>query len=324
MAEKLKFGILAAGNIATKMAETLNWMEDADLVAVAARELSRAQAFAEKYHIPKAYGSYEELAADPEIQVIYIASPHSHHYEHAMLCLEHGKHVMCEKTFTVNARQAGAVFEKAAEKKLFIMEMVWTRFLPAIRKAKELIAAGAIGELTQVLCDFGIDRDRVRLQLPELAGGALLDTGIYPLTIASIFLGDDVKRWMTSATLSDKGVDLSHASILEYAGGQRAVLSSCINNWTRGSAFVYGKKGWIELPRFHGCQKLIVTLTDQEPVEYDLPFACNGFEYEVQETIDCIRAGKTVSDVMPPEQTLALLRLMDALRESWGMRFPCE
>lgn len=203
------------------MAYTINHMEDAQCYAVASRDLERAKAFAEKFGIPKAYGSYEELAKDPDVELIYIAVPHSHHYMYMKMCLEHGKPVLCEKAFTANAAQAKEILELSKEKGVFVGEAIWTRYMPSRKIIDDAIAAGKIGEVNFVTANLGYNIQHVRrLTAPELAGGALLDVGIYPLSFIAMILGDEVASITSSCVKTETGVDAQNAVILTYKNGK--------------------------------------------------------------------------------------------------------
>ena len=202
--EKMKMGILGSGGIAHTMANTVKQMADVELYAVGARTLEKAQSFAEEFGMPKAYGSYEELAADPELDLVYVATPHSHHYPHVKLLLEHGKNVLCEKAFTVNADQARELFQMAEEKKLLLTEAIWTRYIPIQKTLNEVIESGAIGKvhsMTANLCYLisGVER----LKKPELAGGALLDVGVYPLNFACMIDRTPVDKVTSDAVMNE-------------------------------------------------------------------------------------------------------------------------
>lgn len=223
----MKIGILGPGNIAEKMAYTINHMKDAQCYAVASRDLERAKAFAEKFDIPKAYGSYEELAKDPDVELIYIAVPHSHHYMYMKMCLEHGKPVLCEKAFTANAAQAKEILELSKEKGVFVGEAIWTRYMPSRKIIDDAIAAGKIGEVNFVTANLGYNIQHVRrLTDPELAGGALLDVGIYPLSFIAMILGDEVASITSSCVKTETGVDAQNAIVLTYKNGKMAIAHS--------------------------------------------------------------------------------------------------
>ncbi len=242
----MKIAVLGAGGVAKDMAATLVLMKDVERYAVAARDYDRAKAFAEQYGFKKAYGSYRELTEDPEVELVYIATPHSHHYEHATLCLEHGKHVLCEKAFTANAGQAEKLIELAESRHLLVAEAIWTRYQPMSALLQEIIQSGEIGEVTSVTASFGVPLFHVqRMTDPELAGGALLDLGVYPITFASIVLGGEVKEAVTAAVLTDRHVDARNSITLIYEGGQMAVLNSNMESFTDSRGVVNGTKGYI-------------------------------------------------------------------------------
>ena len=208
----MKVGILGAGGIARKMANTLAGMERAQGYAVASRNLEKAEAFAKEWNIPKAYGSYEEMLEDEQVDLVYVATPHSHHYEHVKLCLDHGKHVLCEKAFTVNADQAREVLSMAEEKGLLLTEAIWTRYMPSRKMVKDLAESGVIGKVTSLTANLGYSlRGVARMEEPGLAGGALLDLGVYPLNFAAMVFGDQVKSMESTVVKSDKGVDLENS-----------------------------------------------------------------------------------------------------------------
>ena len=220
----MKLGILGAGGIASTMAKTVAGMKDVEAYAVAARDLERARVFAQKYEVKKAYGSYEEMLADDEVELVYIATPHSHHYLHAKMCLEAGKHVLCEKAFTVNAEQAQKLFDLAKEKKLLITEAIWTRYMPSRKMINDIIESGVIGEVTAVTANLSYTVSHVeRIRKPELAGGALLDVGVYPINFASMVLGDKVKDVKATAIFQN-GVDILDSIAMVFGGDRMATL----------------------------------------------------------------------------------------------------
>ncbi len=324
--KQVRFGILSAGNIAGVMASTLSRMRG-ELVpyAIAARDGQRAGAMAEKYGFEKSYGSYEELVQDENVDIVYVASPHSHHYQHVKLCLSHGKNVLCEKAFTANAAQAKELVALAREKGLFLGEAVWTRFMPFVEKVRELLAQGVIGEVQSVQCGFGQTLTHVeRMQEPALAGGALLDLGIYPLTFASLFLGTDVRRVSGTAVLTDKGVDAQNSITVEYAAGKLASLCSCMTGWMPNTGAIGGVKGTILCKDFWMCQEFVVSVRGEEPYTVECPFEISGYEYEVRAAIKAMDEGKLCCDEMPWEESVRLMEVMDGLREKWGVKFPFE
>ena len=321
-----KLGILSAGNIAGVMAETVSRM-DGELVpyAIAARDKDRAEAMAHKNGFLKSYGSYEELVMDPDVDLIYIASPHSHHYEHAKLCLTHGKHVLCEKAFTANTAQAREIIELAKAKNLFLGEAVWTRFMPFVKLFRDLIRQGTIGEVQAVLCGFGQELSHVdRMTNPALAGGALLDLGIYPLTFATLVLGTEIESITGSAVLSGRGVDEQNSFTVNYKGGKMASLSSCMSGWMPNEGIICGEKGHLVLHDFWMCQRITVRVRGEKPRVIDCPFEISGYEYEVRAALNAISEGRLYCEEMPWEETIRLMEVMDSLRASWGVRYPFE
>jgi len=324
--KKLNFSILCAGNIAETMAGTVSKMDEVVPYAIAARNLDRAQNLTEKYGFQKAYGSYEELVGDDNVNLVYIASPHSHHYEHAKLCLMHGKNVLCEKSFTVNAKQAEELFQLAKSRNLFIMEAVWTRFQPFAEKLHEIIDSGMIGEPYALSASFGQNLTHIeRIVSPELAGGALLDLGIYPLNFASMFFGTKIKRIESAVVKSDLGVDAQNSMTLVYEDGKMAILNSCFLCKMKNQGIIYGSRGRVELESFWHPEEIRVFLYDElEPKVFHVPFDITGYEYEVRAAVKAIEQGERECPQMPQEETLRILKIMDQLRAEWGIQYPCE
>jgi predicted dehydrogenase len=326
----IRWGILGCGHIAEKFAVSLAALDEGQLVAGASRTPGKAAAFGEKYGFDRVYESYEALVADPEVDAVYVATTHNFHYENARLCLGAGKAVLCEKPMTVNAAQSKELIELAREKGLFLMEAVWTRFLPAILKMQDLLASGLIGEVTTVHCDFGIAvecDDSHRLRNPDLAGGALLDLGIYPITFAAVVFGRAPDRISGSAILTDQGVDERSFYFLEYGEKQRAILSSSFTEKSPIEAKVYGTKGVLRArPPFLGVTVLEIYKDGaDEPEIHEFPCPDQkSFKYEIAEAMACISDGKIESDIMPHDETLSVMKTMDALRGQWGMTYPGE
>lgn len=324
--EKLNFAILCAGNIAHAMAETVAQMQEVRPYAVAARSLDRAKAMAEEFGFAVSYGSYEELVCDEAVDLVYIASPHPFHEEHIRLCLEHGKHVLCEKPFTVGARQAKELFALAREKNLFLGEAVWTRFLPFAAKVRELLSGGAIGEPCTLTASFGENLRQVeRLVSPQLAGGALLDLGVYPLHFASMFFGTEVEKTESAAVKSKHGVDAQNSMTLVFRDGRMAVLHSSFLCHTNQIGIIYGTEGRIEVePFFHPQSVRLYRNGEDAPQVFEVPFDFTGYEYEVRAAVKAIAQGKRSCAEMPPEETVRILEMMDRFRAAWGVRYPFE
>ena len=322
----MKIGILGAGNIAQNMANTLNAMEDAQFYAVGSRSMEKAEKFAKEYGAEKAYGSYEDLVSDPEVELVYIATPHSHHFEHAKLCIEHGKPVLCEKAFMANAKQAKEIFELAKEKKVFITEAIWTRYLPSRKMIDDVIASGEIGEITFVTANLGYDiKDVERMQRPELAGGALLDVGIYPLTFISMVLGNEIKEVVSTCTKTATGMDEQNAIILKYDNGVMAMAHSGMLAGTEQYGIVYGTKGYLIAENINNVTGIKVYTKDRKLVrEFSVPKQITGFEYQVRTSMKAIREGRLECEEIPHEESVIMMELMDRLRADWGVRYPFE
>lgn len=322
----MKIGILGAGNIAQNMANTLNAMEDAQFYAVGSRSMEKAEKFAKEYGAEKAYGSYEDLVSDPEVELVYIATPHSHHFEHAKLCIEHGKPVLCEKAFMANAKQAKEIFELAKEKKVFITEAIWTRYLPSRKMIDDVIASGEIGEITFVTANLGYDiKDVERMQRPELAGGALLDVGIYPLTFISMVLGNEIKEVVSTCTKTATGMDEQNAIILKYDNGVMAMAHSGMLAGTEQYGIVYGTKGYLIAENINNVTGIKVYTKDRKLVrEFSVPKQITGFEYQVRASMKAIREGRLECEEIPHEESVIMMELMDRLRADWGVRYPFE
>ncbi|MDF2926096.1 MAG: dehydrogenase [Paenibacillaceae bacterium] len=327
MSKVIKWGILAPGAIAHKFVKGLSVAEGAQVRAVGSRTLEKAEAFAGEYGIAKAYGSYEELVSDPDVDIIYVATPHPFHRESVLLCLNAGKAVLCEKPFTINAGEAEELVSRAREAKLFLMEAMWTRFLPAIVKVREWLAQGLIGQVRMVKADFGFQsgwNPKGRLLDPKLGGGALLDAGIYPVSFASMVLGTQPDEIRSLAHLGETGVDEQFSLLFGYPEGRIASLSGAVRTNLINDAWIMGTEGHIHVPSFLFARSASLFVKGQESVEYNPVFAGNGYHYEAEEAMRCLREGRLESPVMPLEETLAIMRTLDSIREQWGLRYEGE
>lgn len=321
-----KIGIIGCGHIARKMAFTLGRMEGVRCYAVASRNLEKAQAFAAEWQFEKSYGSYEALANDPEVDLVYIATPHSFHYEQARMCIERGKAVLCEKAFTANTRQAEELLALAHEKSVFITEAIWTRYLPLSAKVKELLDAGTIGVPRTLSANLSYPiSGKERIVRPELAGGALLDIGIYTLNFAAMAFGADVERTVSACTKTDTGVDAQESITLFYADGRMAVLQSSIYVQSDREGIISGDKGHIIVENINNPSSVRVVGSDYQTVAvYQAPPQITGFEYQVKACIEALEKGWLESPYMPHAETLRIMRQMDALRKEWGVVYPCD
>ncbi len=328
----INWGIIGCGSIAHVFATSLKALDKGTLLAGASRTPGRAQEFAEKHSMERVYSDYESLVADPDIDAVYIATTHNFHYENAKLCLENGKHVLCEKSFTVNAAQAAELIELAAAQGLFMMEAVWTRFLPAIVELQKRLAEGVIGEVKTVTANFCLGftgtvfSNEHRLKNKALAGGALLDLGIYPITFASIVFDKEPSRIQSSAVMTDTGVDESSFYLLDYEDGCRAILSSSMTDTAPNEGIIFGTKGFIKVPLFWGACEFQIHLRDaDEPETVELSYVeGENFKFEIAHAMECIEAKKMESDVLPLSKTLSIMKTMDTLRDQWGLVFPEE
>ena len=323
-----KVGIIGAGWIAAKMAETLrDNPRGCQCYAVASRSLDKAKDFALKWEMPKAYGSYEELVADPDIDLVYVATPHSHHYDHARLCIDHGKPCLVEKAFTANARQAEEVLALAKENGVFITEAIWTRYMPLSMKVREIMESGVIGQpraLTATLCYMMEHKQRILL--PELCGGALLDLGVYCLNFARMYFGTDIVNTVSNCHKDPAmGMDMHECISLSYADGRMANLQSgalCLND---RQGIISGTEGYIRVDNIN-CPELVEVYRNYELVaSYSKPAdMVTGYEYQVFESKRCLEEGLLESPMMPHEETIAIMKQMDTLRKEWGVVYPMD
>ena len=327
MAKNVRWGILGAGGIARKFAGCIPSVQGAALTAVGSRSRDKADAFADEFDIPHRHGSYEDLAADTEVDAIYVATPHPMHKAHALLALGVGKAVLCEKPLTINAAEARELVAFAREKKCFLMEAMWTRFVPPMVKLRELLAEGAIGEVRMLTADFGFDGGpdpTSRLLDPALGGGSLLDVGVYAIALASMLFGTP-SRITGLAHLGETGVDEQTGMVLGYEGGELAILSSAVRLATPQEAWVIGTTGRIHLhTAWWSGSGMTLYSGEKEPRGIDVPMKENGFAYEAEEVVRCLAAGKTESDVVPLDESISMMETMDELRAQWGLKYPME
>ncbi len=323
--EKIRWGILGTGNIAHKLADALKFVEGAELYAVGSRKVESARKFASEFGISKAYGSYEDAAKDKDVDVIYVATPHNLHLENTLMCLENGKHVLCEKPFGVNGNEVRQMISKAKEKNLFLMEALWSRFLPNILKTKEIIDSGEIGKVNLLTAYFSfksIHGPEHRQFNKDLCGGSLLDIGIYNIFLSMFLLGKP-KEIFSSAGFTKTEVDGSCSVTFKYDNEALAVTFSSFLADTPIIAEVHGENGKIFLEDKWFCPTNI-RLTDSKGNEklFNFDFKGNGYNYEADEVIKCIRAGKIQSDLMSWDASLELIDALDAIRKKCGLVYP--
>ena len=321
-----RIGIIGAGWIAHKMSLGIAPLKDIEIYAIASRSIEKAKEFATEHNIPAAYGSYEEMLDDPEVDLVYIATPHSHHFAHAMLALEHGKPVLVEKAFTANAKQAEILIETARSKGLFITEAIWTRYMPLSHKIREIMESGIIGNpriITATLCYMMEHKERI--VRPDLCGGALLDLGVYALNFARMYFGTDIVKTVSNCHLGPTGMDMHESISLSYADGRMANLQSgalCLND---RQGIISGTEGYIRVDNIN-CPEVVEVYRNYELVaRFTRPEdMINGYEYQVIEAKRCIESGLTESPMMPHEETISIMKQMDALRKEWGVLYPYD
>lgn len=319
----LKIGVLGTGSIAGKMAGTIARMDSACVYGAASREAARAQAFAQEHGIIKAYDGYERLVNDPAIDLVYIATPHTFHYEHIKLCLEHGKHVLCEKPFTVNAAQAEELFELADEKGCFVTEAMWTRYMPSRNMIESAIREGTVGEIKSLTANLGYPLMGVkRLTDPRLAGGALLDLGIYLIHFARMIFGTKIEKVQSASVLNENGVDVADSITLQFEGGKMAVLHCGIHAVFNRKGVLFGDKGYIEITNVNNPEKAEVYDRSYGLIKKQIsPEQITGLEYEIESCCRAIKNGWKECPELPHEETVEVLQMMDGMRKEWGMGF---
>ena len=325
---KLRWGILSTGTIATKFAQTLAGMKDEAIFAgVASRDAEKAKAFAQQHGALNYFGSYEELAASTEIDAVYVATPNRFHFENSMLCLEAGKHVLCEKPFTINATQAKTLYHTAKANNLMIMDALWTMHLPIYHQIRKTVAEGAIGNVKHIRAEFGFAPSGARKDFKmdhSVGGGSLLDVGIYPIVLTASLLGVNPSSIKSHLNICEYGTDDLATMILTYPNGATAALSSAIGTKMPTEGVIFGSEGLIRLPSFLSATKMIVEPLEGEPVEYDLPLDINGFEYQIRDFAACISNGTHESGTVPMAFSLGVIKILDSIRESCGFKYSFE
>lgn len=322
---------MATGTIAKTFADTVTHMniegEAETLTAVGSRRMDSALAFAAKHGISRVHASYEALAEDPAVDAVYIATPNSMHYENALLCLNAGKHVLCEKPFTTNADHAEKLYALAKEKGLLIMEGLWTEFLPAYQKLRELISDGAVGKVRHVRAEYGFVARGARKDRKfdsSLAGGALLDVGIYNLGFLKLVFGKLPEEFTTVCSINEYGTDDLSTVQFRCEDGATAQIMQAIGIDAGRPAVIYGETGKILIPDYQHCKSFTVVTWDGNEKTFHFPFEATGFEYEIRSFTRAAEAGRVKTPEYPPEASLDILRTLDRIRSAWGLRFPFE
>ena len=327
MPERIRWGILGTGAIARKFAAALRALPGAYLAAIGSRTRSKAAQFGEQFAIPERHASYEALLNDPAVDAVYVATPHSCHEDNALAALAANKPVLVEKPFTINARGAEAVIRAARGKGLLVMEAMWTRFIPLHTQLRQMLASGVIGHVRSLRADFGFmagPQANPRLFDPALGGGALLDIGVYPVSLASMIFGKP-SQITGRAKIGPAGVDEQSEMLLNYPRGRHAALSCSLLANTSNEALIEGAAGRIRIhPPFFMSDAMTLARDGHTEELLRFPFEGNGYQFEAIEFMNCLRARKTESQIMPLEETLGIMKTLDALRAQWGVRYPME
>lgn len=331
--EKINVGIMGVGTIAVTMARTINamantinGMQGVNLYGIASRTGSKAKKFAEEYGALHAYDSYESMVQDENIQLVYIATPHSEHYAGMKLCLAHGKAVLCEKAFTANAAQAKEILQESKKKNILVAEAIWTRYMPFLTTMREVLGSGIIGEPYMLTANLGYVINHVeRITNPALAGGALLDVGVYTLNFAAMMFGSEVEKISSVCTYTNTGVDEQNSMTLLYKGGKMAVLNSSTMSLSDRKGIIHGTKGFIVIENINNFASLRVFDENYTEVEvYHAPEQITGFEYEVEACVKALKAGAYECEQMPHAEIIRMMEWMDEMREQWGIKYPFE
>ena len=311
----INWGILGTGKICANFANTIKPLPNTRITAVGSRSIDTAKQFADKYNIPEYYGSYEKLASNPDIDIIYIGTPNNLHCENTLLCLNNGKSVLCEKPFSVSAKEAVKMVNCARKNRLFLMEAMWTRFLPCITRVRQWIKDGRIGDIKYVSADFGFSAawdPQSRVFNPALAGGALLDVGIYTMSFATMVLGYDLAGIQAVAKLGKTKVDELTAMQLKYKNGSIAQLLCAVTLATQHMAIIQGTKGSIQIPFFWRATSATLSVTGKKPVTVT---GETGLQFEAVESMNCLRKGSRESKIMPLDETVKIMKIMDKIRK---------
>jgi dihydrodiol dehydrogenase / D-xylose 1-dehydrogenase (NADP) len=323
----IKWGIMGTGIIASAFAKDLAFAKNTEKTAVGSRTKESAAKFAEEHGISHAYGSYEELVQDSDVDAIYVATPHPFHKENVLACLRAGKAVLCEKPFTINSEELEEIIQVARDQELFLMEAMWTRFLPPIVKVREWIDSGKIGEVLLVKADFGYRAQwdpEWRLLNPALGGGALLDIGIYPVSFASMIFGTNPEKILSSAHIGETGVDEQFSIIMSYPSGKTATLNGSFRFGLTNEAYIHGTEGYIRIPSFFSAKSATLYMDGEEVETFTDDRKSSGYAFEIEEVGKCLNQGLLESSTIPLDESLKIMKLMDEIRGQWGLKYPFE
>lgn len=322
--KNIRWGIIGLGKIARTFAQDLQRVKGAIIYGVASRSEEKAKAFAEEFSALKNYGSYEALVADPDIDVVYVATPHIFHFQNTMMCLKHGKHVLCEKPLGMHAEEVKTMIAEARRRRLFLMEGIWTRFIPATELLLDLIKKRTIGEIISVRADFGFRGNpdpEARLFNKNLGGGSLLDIGIYPVYLSMLLLGMPTGIKAT-ARISETGVDSFCGMLLGFPGGEKAVLESTFEVYTPTEALIYGTKGTLKLhASFHHSRKISLFRNGKLKESFDVDYQGNGYVHEIKEVHQCLTIGMQENRKLSLQNSLDLITVLDRVRNEIGLEY---
>lgn len=324
--ENLRVGIIGAGWIAEKAAITLKNLEGASCYAIASRSLEKAQAFAEKWQVSCAYGSYSELIADENVDLVYVATPHSHHYDVTKEALENGKPCLVEKAFMANHRQAADIVRISRERKVFLAEAIWTRYQPAVQIVRQLISNGQIGTPRLITATLGYSMgNKPRIMRPDLCGGALLDLGVYAINFVRMFCDSLIEKMESQCVKSETGMDLTNAISFTFANGMLANVQSsacCVGD---NIGVIAGTEGNIIIDNINNPQRIRINKKDRVFVkDINVPKQITGYEYQFIACKQALEEGLIEPPQMPLEETLYIMKMMDELRFKWGVRYPMD
>lgn len=322
----MKIGVLGTGGIVQTVTKTLKKMEGVECYAIASRTMERASEAAEIMGYERAYGSYEELVADEQVELVYIGTPHSRHFEDMKLCVEHGKAVLCEKAFTMNSFQAKEIARLAAEKKVLVAEAIWTRYMPSRKLIQEMLQSGIIGNVKVLTANLSyVIAQNYRITAPELAGGALLDVGVYGINFALMHFGDEIDRIESAVQFTETGVDGQESITLFYKDGRMAVLTHGIYSRSDRKGIFYGDKGYMVVENINNPQSIsMYDMEDKLVKRVEVPEQISGYEYQFEECMDRITKGEIQTVSMPLADSIRVMEVMDSVRRQWGLVYPQE
>lgn len=322
----MRVGILGAGSIAEIVSKTLMAMPEIECYAIASRTREKAEAFAKDNGLKKAYGSYEELLGDPDVELIYVATPHSHHFECMKMCIQAHKPVICEKSFTMNARQAKEIKELAEKEKVFVTEAIWPRYMPSRKIIDDVLKSGIIGKVNIMTANLSyVIHQNARIVDPNLAGGALLDVGVYGINFMLMHLGKEIERIESSVQMTETGVDGQESITVFFKDGKMAVLTHGIYSRSDRKGIFYGDKGYVVVENINNPKSIeVYDLEDKLIEKRTVPEQISGYEYEFKESVSSISKGRLQSDSMPIDESIYMMEVMDKIRDIWGLKYPGE